>query len=160
MVGSIESAPAPRRNGRAAWLAGGLTAAALLVLALVGMARLARRPASIPVATTPTATATVPTPVPVAVASTPPIPAAVAPVASIPPTPTTDPHMSTLLVSCNPPCDSIWVDGHPAPEASSGKPMPPGVHMIGANLAHHPSKVEPVLLKRGEVTRIEVDFGR
>jgi hypothetical protein len=68
--------------------------------------------------------------------------------------------MATLLVTCNPPCDSIWVDGHPAPDAATGKPLPPGVHMIGANLARHTSKVQPVLLKRGEVTRVDVDFDR
>ncbi len=71
-----------------------------------------------------------------------------------------DPQMSTLLVTCTPVCDSIWVDGHPAPDAATGKPLSPGVHMVGANLARRPSKVQPVLLKRGEVTRVDVDFGR
>ncbi len=68
--------------------------------------------------------------------------------------------MATLLVTCNPPCDSIWVDGHPASDATTGKPLAPGVHMIGANLARHPSKVQPVLLRRGAVTRVDVDFGK
>jgi hypothetical protein len=69
-----------------------------------------------------------------------------------------DAQMSTLLVTCHPACDSIWVDGHPAPDAVGGKPMPPGVHMVSANLAHHPSKSQAVLCKRGEVTRVDADF--
>jgi hypothetical protein len=52
----------------------------------------------------------------------------------------------------------VWVDGHPASDVGTGKTMPPGVHQVGANLAHHPSRIQPVLLRGGQVTRLEVDF--
>ena len=160
--------PAPSPRSRAPWIAGGLALAALVGLALFLAARLTRSPPS------PTPTAAVAAPPPPASAPPPapaistsaaptPMPTPATALASTTPAPTpavSDPQMATLLVTCNPPCDSIWVDGHPAPDAATGKPLPPGVHMIGANLARHTSKVQPVLLKRGEVTRVDVDFDR
>jgi hypothetical protein len=64
------------------------------------------------------------------------------------------------VVECKPSCDSVWVDGHPAPDALEGRLMPPGVHQIGANLAHHPSKIQPVVLKRGQAFRLSLDFSQ
>jgi serine/threonine protein kinase len=165
------------RSTRTAWIAGSLGAAVLLGGAVVSSARLGHHPAPAPApATTSTpptfaasAAVVVPTPTPLPAAPppsvapttpSPPSPPRPVPSTSATSSPSADPQMATLLVSCNPPCDSVWVDGHPAPDTATGKPMPPGVHMIGANLAHHPSKVQPVLLKRGEVTRFDVDFGR
>jgi len=166
-------APSPPPRSRAPWIAGGLALAALLGVSLFLAARLAgKAPPSTPTlaaATAPSASpppSTSPAATPqTAVASAAALPSA-APPAVAPPSPpspapaSTDPQMATLLVTCNPTCDSIWVDGHPASDAATGKPMPPGVHMIGANLARHPSKVQPVLLRRGAVTRVDVDFAK
>jgi hypothetical protein len=63
-----------------------------------------------------------------------------------------------LLVTCSPPCDSVFIDGHPIAHADQGKLLSPGVHMVGANLAHHASKVQPVLVRRGRVTRFNAVF--
>lgn len=170
---SVMTPPAPRR-GRAPWVAGGVAATVLLGAALIG-ATMARHPSSAPAGTTPAAASIAPPPPAwaapplVAAASettpsaTPATSASGAAVASSAPGASAlpvDPQMSTLLVTCNPPCDSIWVDGHPAPDAAGGKPMAPGVHMVAANLAHHPSKTQAVLCKQGEVTRMDVTFGR
>ena len=69
-----------------------------------------------------------------------------------------DGEHAMLVVACKPPCDSVWVDGHPVAHADLGHLLPPGVHMVGANLAHHASKVQPVLLRRGHVERLDVSF--
>jgi hypothetical protein len=84
---------------------------------------------------------------------------AVAPSAA-PAAPGVDASHALLVVTCRPECDSVWVDGHPVAHASAGTLLPPGVHLIGANLAHHASTVKPVLLRRGEVHPFVVDFGR
>jgi hypothetical protein len=63
-------------------------------------------------------------------------------------------------VTCAPACDSVWIDGHPVQHAADGVLLPAGVHMVGANLAHHPSTVKPVVLRRGEVHPFDVDFSR
>jgi len=65
-----------------------------------------------------------------------------------------------LVISCKPSCDSIWVDGRPAPEAASGKALPPGVHEVAANLVRHPSKVQAVQVRRGQVLQLKIDFTR
>ncbi len=173
------SLPPPPTHGRArvAWIAGAV-ALGILVATGVGVARLASRdPPRAPSAATPPATPSTPSPANAAAAAAtssatappsiaeaptpppPPSPGPAAPTASAsdaPPSMT--PEMAMLVVSCNPPCDSIWVDGHPASDAPVGHEMPPGVHMVGANLAHHASKVQPVLLRRGKVTKLDVTF--
>jgi serine/threonine protein kinase len=68
------------------------------------------------------------------------------------------PGRAVLVIACNPSCDSVWVDGHPAPDAMQGRAMFPGVHQVGANLAHHPSRIQPVVLKRGQVLTLNIDF--
>jgi hypothetical protein len=61
-------------------------------------------------------------------------------------------------VSCKPACDSIWVDGHPALDALTGRPMLAGVHQVAANLGRHASKVQAVQVRRGQVLELKVDF--
>jgi serine/threonine protein kinase len=164
-------APAPRaRRSRAPWVAAGVAATVLLAAGVLVVAKMTRAPSIAPalpppgVASLAPPASQTPTPPPstavmtAASGTTPAASATVAPAASS--ASPLDPQMSTLLVTCNPACDSIWVDGHPAPDATGGKLMPPGVHMVSANLAHHPSKSQAVLCKRGEVTRVEADFRR
>jgi hypothetical protein len=88
----------------------------------------------------------------------PPAPTASSAPSAAPATPAVPPGRSLLIVTCNPSCDSVWVDGHPAPDVAQGRPMPPGVHQVGANLARHPSKIQPVLLRGGQALRLAVDF--
>ena len=166
-----------RERTRTPWIvAGAAGVVVLLGLAIVGVKLASRTTHAAPLPVASTAPAAVASSVPsAAVASaTPPAPAALsatdappeAPSASSassapsapPATPTVPPGRSLLIVTCNPPCDSVWVDGHPAPDAAQGRPMPPGVHQVGANLAHHPSKIQPVLLRGGQAFRLDVDF--
>jgi hypothetical protein len=132
----------------------------LLVGAWVLVARVSKRPAvdaaAAPAAASPTETA-------VSVGSTSPAAPSDVPFESPSsgqesPPGTPDSSHAVLVVSCNPPCDSVFVDGHPVAHAERGVSFPPGVHMVGANLAHHASKVQPILLRRGHVERLEVAF--
>jgi serine/threonine protein kinase len=166
----VATSPGPRRR-RAAWIAGGVAATILLGAGVLVAARMPKSSSTVPVATPQVAPSVPP---PATQDSTPPPPASATAPATAAATPApsasgapaassaspADPTMSTLVVTCNPPCDSIWVDGHLAPDATSGKALPPGVHMVAANLAHHVSKTQAVLCKRGEVTRIDVTFAR
>jgi hypothetical protein len=169
-----EASPAePARARRGRWIAIGSAAIALLGAGLFVAIRMAPPPATARAATpsSPAPSSSVPAPeASTAVTATPvvatPSAAPSASTSATRPSPAAppsapvvpDPGMSTLLVTCNPACDSIWVDGHLAPDASSGKTVTPGVHMIGANLARHPSKVQAVLCKRGQIARFGVDF--
>ncbi len=155
--------PASRRATRPRVILAVAAACLLLLGASVLVERLAKR-ATAPVTLSPiTASAGEPARAPL-----PTLPEALAP-AVAPSSPASSSHAepgplgvddmhSTLVVACKPPCDSVWVDGHPVAHAELGLLLPPGVHMVGANLAHHASKVQPILLRRGHVERLDVSF--
>jgi hypothetical protein len=158
----------PRRS-KARWILGG--AAGLLValgVAIAGIKLASRTTRAATPPTASTAPAAIASSIPTAAASSAvppaPTPPSAQPAASSPPPsapsaePTAPPGRALLIVSCNPTCDSVWVDGHPAPDTTVGRPMPPGVHQVGANLARHPSKIQAVLLRRNAVVRLDVDF--
>ena len=157
---------APRAMTR--WIVGGAMGLMVLLAVAIVAVKLASRTthaATRPVASTAPAAVASSVPSAVVASAAPPPPAAPSATqpppqapAGPPPTPAVPPGRALLIVDCNPPCDSVWVDGHPAPDVAQGRPMQPGVHQVGANLAHHPSKIQPVLLRGGQVSRLDVDF--
>jgi hypothetical protein len=165
---SIEEA-SPRRRGVRWIIAGGgglvLAGAALLVANRPGLTHRLPAPSvagsGSPAVMTPAASTSVASVAPPPAVSEPTAAVATVPAASRrPAAPAADPSHALLVVTCRPECDSVWVDGHPIAHAAAGTPLAPGVHMVGANLAHHASTVKPVLLRRGEVHPFDVDFGR
>jgi Protein kinase domain len=167
---SIEAAPPRRRRGVPWIIAGGaglaLASAGLLVASRPGRSHPMPAPpvaaSASPAAVTPAAPSSVASVAPPS-AAVPEPPAAVtaAPATSARPAAHgVDSSHALLVVTCHPACDSVWVDGHPVAHAAEGALFPPGVHMVGANLAHHTSSVKPVLLGRGEVHPFDVDFSR
>lgn len=81
-----------------------------------------------------------------------------APPADEPKLPPGDHWHGLLVVRCIPSCDSVFVDGHAVAHADRGTLLPPGVHTVGANLANHPSRVKPVLVRRGRVRKLDLSF--
>ncbi|HEX8792330.1 MAG TPA: hypothetical protein VF765_15355, partial [Polyangiaceae bacterium] len=80
------------------------------------------------------------------------------PPADEPKLPPSDHWHGLLVVRCSPSCDSVFVDGHVVAHPDRGKLLAPGVHTVAVNLANHTSKVQPVLLRRGRVKRLDVSF--
>jgi len=72
--------------------------------------------------------------------------------------PPKDHHHGMLVVDCTPSCDSVFLDGHPIAHADRGTLIDPGVHTFAANLANHPSKVQAVRVRQGQVKRLNVAF--
>ncbi len=171
---SIPAAP-PARSLRT-WLIAGVGGVAALALAAVAVARCGASthptessPATsastaVPAAAAPPSAPLTPAPTPSparapsATPTTSDAPAPAAPSAAPITTPRVQPWESMLVVICHPACDSVFVDGHPVAHAEQGKVLPAGVHMVGANLAHHPSKVQPILVRRGHVERFDATF--
>jgi serine/threonine protein kinase len=159
---------AGRRASRAPWIAVVLVACASLVGASMVVAKL-KKPGGVAPAAGLVPTASMapseqahadPPPAPSeSVSSSPPAvePIASASAASASPPPLDRTH-SMLVVTCTPACDSVFVDGRAIAHADQGTLLPPGVHLVAANLARHGSKVQTLQLRGGHVRRLDVVF--